>query len=141
MISLDAVKDLDCVSSFSPLTFDLSAREVTGADAVLRRILYRWCTRRGTLAWGTGVGVNRPVHDLGGTVFSSRDLLGLQQALAREARDEDFVISATVAASVDDDGVLSIAGAITLVDGLTYSLEVSVSEAAAALEALGGTAT
>lgn len=138
-LALDQVRDLDCVLTTSPLALGLSSRTVTGAAAVLRRILYRWCTPRGALSWALGVGVAQPVHALRGVVLSDRDRLGLSQALRREAVDEDYVSSCSVTATQSATGALSIRASVTLVDGITYPLEVTVSEAAAALAAIGAT--
>ena len=55
-LRLDQVRDLDCVASFRPLTFDLSTRIVTGPAAVLRRVLYRITSRRGSIKHATGKG-------------------------------------------------------------------------------------
>lgn len=137
-LALADVRDLDCVLAWAPLQLGLSAREVSGAPAVLRRVLYRWCTTRGLLPWDVSVGLGTALQDMPGVVLSPADLLGLRQALRREAMQEDFVYDAQVTVTLDVAGALRIRAAITLVDGKTYPLEVSVSEAGAALVALGG---
>ena len=137
MSALALVRDLDCIASFAPLAFDLSAREVTGAAAVLRRVLTRWCTRKGALRHAPGVGIDTPLLDLDGCTFDAVELDGLRAALEREAEDEDFVAAARVPLSIRIDGALVVPGAITLVDGRTYPLEVLASSAQLALLALG----
>jgi hypothetical protein len=55
--------------------------------------------------------------------------------LRREAKAEDFVDSATVSVTLDG-GVLRIRAGVTLIDGVTYPLEVDITGAVAALQAL-----
>lgn len=138
MSSLANVRDLDCVKSFSPLVLGLSSREVTGAAAVLRRILYRWCLRRGSLFYATDIGVVRPLLELEGVTFDADDVEAYAASLRREASEEDFVLNAAVTCSLSGAGIAGVAGAILLVDGKTYPLEVDVSGAQAALLAIGG---
>lgn len=139
MSSLADVRDIDCVASLAPLMFDLSAREVTGVAAVLRRILYRWCSRRGAIRHAPGIGMETPLTDLEAAALSDQDLEGYRAALEREAMEEDFVSDAQVALTLVG-GRLFVSGRITLVDGRTYPLEVLASEANAALLAIGGNA-
>lgn len=138
MSDLAAVRDLDCVKSFAPLVFDLSATEITGASAVLRRVLYRWCTPKGSLRYALDVGPVRALLDLDGATFSPSQLEGLRTSLYREAMEEDFVDSVSVALSLNDAGLLTVAAKVRLVDGRDYPLEVSASASGAALLALGG---
>ena len=70
MSELADVRDLDCVASWSPLSFDMSEREVTGAAAVLRRILYRWASPAGTLRYAPRIGPARAVTDLAASTWS-----------------------------------------------------------------------
>lgn len=122
MSDLSAVRDLDSVVSFSPLALDLTSREVTGASAVLRRVLYVW------LPYLDGVD---------GATLAPEDVDGLRQALERVAGDEDFVLSIAVRVSLVDN-TLTILGKVTLVDGRTYPLEVAASAAGLAIQSLGG---
>lgn len=138
MSNLADVRDLDCVKSFSPLVLDMSAREVTGADAVLRRILYRWCSAKGSIRHAPGVGLDVPLTDLDAATWSTTELDGYNAALVREAMDEDFVNTAVVTLALDAFGVFTVRGSITLVDGKTYQLEVAASAAGAALKTIGG---
>jgi hypothetical protein len=139
MSSLAEVRDVDCIASSSPLVFDLSAKEVTGAAAVLRRILYRWCSRRGAIRHAAGIGLETPLTDLDAATLSDDDLAGLRTALEREAKDEDFVVDAAVTLALLA-GRLFVASKITLTDGQTYPLEVLASAASAALLAIGASA-
>jgi hypothetical protein len=139
MSALAEVRDIDCVVSQAPLRFDLTAREVTGAAAVLRRILYRWCSRKGSVRHAPGLGLVTPLLDLDGATLSPPQLDGLRAALIREALDEDFVERADVTLSLLA-GALLVSAAIALVDGRTYPLEVLASAASAALLAIGGSA-
>lgn len=140
MSNLADVRDLDCVVSFDPLVFDLTANEVTGAAAILRRILYRWITKRGTLPFDASVGIFTPITSLEATTWGPTDLAGYGASLEREAKEVDFVNDAVVAVSPTAGGKLSISGAITLVDGMTYPLEVTSDGAAFALNSIGGAA-
>jgi hypothetical protein len=140
MSSLAAVRDPDCIASFVPLRFDYSNRTVTGPDAVLRRVLYRWCSLRGTVRHAEDLGLITPLFDIEGATFSLAGLDGLKAALVREALAVDFVIGAGVTLTLTGSGKLVVSAAITLVDGRTYPLEVVASAASAALLALGGSA-
>lgn len=139
MSALSDVRDLDCVVSYSPLVFDMTAREVTGPAAVLRRILYRWCSLRGAVRHALGLGLDTPLTDLEAATLSDEDLDAYRAALEREAMDEDFVLDAAVPLSLVA-GRLLVIGQITLVDGRTYPLEVLASGASAALVAIGASA-
>lgn len=139
MSNLADVRDLDSVKSFSPLVLGMSAREVRGPAAVLRRILYRWCTRKGALRYAPSVGLDVPILDLDAATWSTDELDGYATALVREAKDEDFVSSDTsVTLRLGEGGVLIMRGAIKLVDGKTYALEVAAGAAGAALKSIGG---
>ncbi|HMV65511.1 MAG TPA: hypothetical protein PKA64_01580 [Myxococcota bacterium] len=134
-LRLDQVRDLDCVASFRPLTFDLSTRIVTGPAAVLRRVLYRITSRRGSIKHAPGKGID--VRELEGATLDATDALGWRLAIEREASDEDFVLYARCE-PIQLVAPVPIVLSLTLVDGITYPLEVSVSEAGAALRRLGG---
>lgn len=137
MSNLNDVRDLDSVKSFSPLVLGMSAREVTGAAAVLRRILYRWCSAKGSIRHAPSVGVDVPLTDLDATTWSTDELDGYSAALVREAKDEDFVDDATAPLALDEFGTLTVRGLITLVDGKEYLLEVAAGAAGAALKTIG----
>lgn len=134
-LRLAEVRDLDCVASFRPLVFDLSTRIVTGPAAVLRRVLYRITSPRGSIKHAPGKGVN--ILALEGATLDATDALGWRLAIEREAGDEDFVRYARCA-PIPLVAPVPIVLSLTLVDGITYPLEVSVSEAGAALRKLGG---
>lgn len=141
-LSLDQVRDIDCVASLAPLRFDLPSphREAVGASAILRRVLGRWCTRAGSVRTDPTIGITTPLTELEGARFEDRDLLRLQIELAAQARAEDFVLSARVTVSVVG-GSLRVVGRITLVDGRTYALELaSAADASVAVLALGAAA-
>lgn len=139
-LTLAQVTDTDCLRSGRPLVLGrMPGKYVTGAAVILRRILYRWALPKGVLAqyidpaalvWGESLSL------VEGATLSDRQLLGLRRRLEVAAEEEDFVQSAS--APLDfTAGVLTVPGAILLADGLTYPLEVSISSAGAALDALG----
>ena len=134
-----AVKDIDCIVSMSPLRLDHTSRKVTGAAALLRRALYRWFTLKGTRRHAPGIGLVIPLLSCEGQTFDKAGLSGLKVALLREATDVDFVAAANVSLTLTPAGRLLVEAEITLVDGRTYPLEVSVGAASAAIIALGGT--
>jgi hypothetical protein len=135
-IALEDVRDKDCIESFDPVTFDDSARIVTGAAAILRRILYRWCIPAGFLDYDRGLGVIVPLTELEGYTLSPQDLAGYIVALEREAAAVDFVRRVNVTGNLAG-GSLRIRARVVLVDGLTYPLEVNAAGAATALVAIG----
>lgn len=131
-LSLDQVRDMDCVASMSPLTFDQPSpyREAVGPQATLRRILYAWCRD-----------ISTPLLDLDGWRPSARDLRTLKQELessARLAGDGDYIAGASVEVTYDDTtGRIQPYGRIQMVDGLTYALEVSANDAPVAVLQMG----
>lgn len=131
-LSLDQVADMDCVASLTPLAFDHPSpyREATGAQAILRRVLYAWCRD-----------VTPPLLDLDGWRPSGGDLRNLRSDLesaARLAGDGDFIAGASVDLTFDDvTGHLAVYGRIQLVDGIAYLLEVSAGDAPTALLTIG----
>ncbi len=56
------VCDMDMVQSFNPLVLDLGTAYVRGSQAILRRVLYLWCTFLGTLRHAPGLGASQLVH-------------------------------------------------------------------------------
>jgi len=137
MASLVAdVLDMERVLTFNPLTFDMTSAFVAGYQAVLRRILYRWCTRVGSDLSDPNYGVTIPLTSMRGVTLAPQDLRGIKADLARQALQEDFVTGAVINATLSEAGLLSISARITLTDGLTYALEVGP---AGAINQLGGT--
>ncbi len=108
---------------------------------MLRRVLYRWCLRKGTLRHDPGAGLVAPLLDLEGSSFDDAGLDGLRAALEREAADEDFVAAASVPVQLLGGTKLIVPGAITLVDGRVYPLEVLAVGAQVALLSIGGDST
>ena len=134
-LSLDQVRDMDCVASMSPLAFDQPGpyREAAGAQAILRRILYPWCRD-----------ISTPLLDIEGWRPSGRDLRQFKAELesaARLAGGGDYIAGASVDVTYDDQtGHLAIFARVQLVDGNTYALEVAAGDAPAAILALGAAA-
>lgn len=134
-LPLAQVQDTDCIQSFSPLV--LCRRPGVyryGAQAILARCLYSALIPRASLGYDTTFG--QGVLLLPGASLSQRQLTGLQGAIQGAWAREDYVQSATCTVTLTN-GLLSIVGTITLVDGVTYPLELSLSSAGAALDALG----
>jgi hypothetical protein len=140
-LALADVCDPDCIVSLRPLRFDLPVphREARGVAAILRRVLYRWCRPRGSVRGDATIGVETPLLDLEGTRLEVRQLQLLRARLLGQARDVDFVDGVSVAVDDLGGGALSIRGAIQLVDGRTYPLEVArAADAAIVLRSIGG---
>jgi hypothetical protein len=134
-LSLSQVTDTDCLKSQSPLVFGRRPGiYVTGAAAVMRRVLYAWALPRGVLSYDKTFGEGLSL--LEGKALAPRDILALQHRLTIAAGAEDFVSSASVTVAFAA-GVLTITASITLVDGVTYPLELSIDSVGAALSALG----
>ncbi len=136
-IPLSAVRDLDCVASLSPLTFDVGFSYVTGAAAVLRRCLYIICSKRGSYLWSedaSGKGID--VRDLQNATLSPQGIEGWKRAIVRQLNSVDYVV-ASAAGLVLYRGTWIIAATVVLEDGGTYPLEVSIGDAATAITALG----
>ena len=136
MLLLAQVQDTDCIVSLRPLVLGRRpGAYVTGARAVLQRVLYRWLCpavpwRDYDPTWGCGL------LSLLGATLSPRQLLGLRQQLEGQAKLGDFVADAKAPLSLVDTA-LSVVGSIKLVDGRSYPLEVLLSAAGPALDALG----
>jgi hypothetical protein len=138
-IALSEVRDLDCVATLSPLTFDLGTSYVTGATAVLRRCLYAICTPRGALVWSEeakGRGVN--VFDLQNASLTTSGIAGWKRAIVRQLKAVDYVVDAT-AGLVLFENTWIVAATVLLEDGGTYPLEVNIADAAVAITSLGAT--
>ncbi len=136
-MSLQEVVDLNNVASFAPLAFDFGTTLVRGADAILRRILYLWCTPIGTLRHAPGLGVSAPIVNLPGMTFSPLGLQGLESSYAGQAKLVAFVDECSVSFTFLPSGNLLIASSVTLTDNKAYALELSVSAARTVLLALG----
>lgn len=137
MSSLADVKDMDCLISFNPLAFDLGSAYVTGADAILRRVLYRWCTLLGTMLHAPGLGMSRPLLDADGATFSPADLQGLRASLEAQAKDTPFVAECSAPVKLDANGSFTVRGKVVLTDNRAYALELSVTDARPVLLKLG----
>lgn len=121
---LKDVLDMDTIVSTDPLTFDLTCAFVTGARAILQRILWRWCQLLGFVSYAPDLGIPTPLLDIEGATFSRQDLAGLRAQLTKQAKAEDFVTQAAVLVSVDEQGLLTVTAIITMTDGGNYPLEV-----------------
>lgn len=136
------VRERDCLVSLNPLRFGRTRGVfVTGRRAILQRILYRWCSYRGSRRHAPNLGILTPLLDLPGTTFTPTDLMGLQAQLEREARAEDFVASASVPLTLSDAGLLRVPGAITLIDdtgSVILPLEMGIAAARVELLRIGG---
>ena len=134
-LPLAQVQDTDCILSQSPLVLRRRPGIYRyGAQAILARCLYVALLPRGILLYDRNAGCG--VSMLQGATLSQRQLRGLQGLIEGSWAAEDYVQSASCPVDLTS-GTLALAGAVTLVDGLTYSLELSLSSAGAALDALG----
>lgn len=133
-LRLADVKDTDCLRSQSPLVLGrMPGRYVTGAAAILRRVLYAWALPQ-VLVYDETFGEGLLLYE--GITLGPGQILGLRRSLERAAEAEDFVLAAQVPVALDGN-TLSIPGTIRLVDGRAYPLEVSIFQAGAALRAIG----
>lgn len=139
MSLLQDVVDTDCVVSFAPLAFDMTPNLVRGPDAILRRVLYLWCTMLGTLLHAPGLGMTTPILDLDGSTFSPFELQGLRATLIAQAKEVAFVDECSVTLTFLPSGMLIVAALITLSDNKTYALELSITDARPILLRLGST--
>jgi len=137
MSLLQDVVDLNNVASFAPLVFDYGATLIGGADAILRRVLYLWCTPLLVLRHAPGLGVSVPVPDLPGFTFSPLELQGLRQSLEAQAKEVAFVDACRVTLTFLPTGTLMLSALITLTDNKAYALELSITEARPVLLRLG----
>lgn len=139
-LALAQVTDTDCLRSGRPLVLGrMPGRYVTGAQAILRRILYAWLLPKGVLRQyvaDEGLPFGEGLALLEGATLSPRQILGLRRRLEVSAGEEDFVAAARVPLTFEA-GVLAVPGEIQLVNGLTYPLEVSLSSVGAALDTIG----
>lgn len=116
-ISLDEVRDIDCVASRDPLVLDLSAsdRPVVGAEAIAQRVLSLWA-RDARLLEQEGT-------------FSAGNLFVLRSRLAALAETVEFISRATVKVTFVEPS-LQVSATLWLDDGTTARLEVTTGEAA-----------
>src|SRR5262245_16507560 len=134
-LALSEVRDTDCIvfGEGGAVTFDDTARYVTGAAAVVRRVIYAIFNRRGRVTHDRGRGVD--VRDLINAKLTERDIALWEQAIVREARATDFVQDAYASlARVGSAWRVSLA--LVLVDGGVYPLEVTIAEAGLAISNL-----
>lgn len=133
-LALADVKDTDCLRSQRPLILGrMPGKYVTGAAAILRRVLYAWAIPP-VLLYDATFGEGLLLYE--GITLGPGQILGLRRRLETAAEAEDFVLSAQVPVALEGNA-LSIPGTIRLVDGRAYPLEVSISQAGAALRAIG----
>lgn len=134
-LALSLVTDTDCVASMRPLVLRrMPGRYVTGPQAILRRVLYRWLIVAGQLVYDNSFGEG--LLQVEGATLGPGQLLGLRRRLEVAAGAEDYVTSTSVPVVLVGTE-LRVPGVIKLVDGKSYPLEVSISSAGAALRALG----
>lgn len=108
------------------VSFDLTSQRITGVRAVLEHVLRAWL---GPTVW-TDLGFDVTALENGD--FTPYDLARIRKALTDAAMAVDYVLTASVAVSLVSR-ILSATGAITLIDGRTYPLEVPISGASAAI--------
>ncbi|HEV8462079.1 MAG TPA: hypothetical protein VGQ38_15370 [Gaiellaceae bacterium] len=128
-VSLQQVVDF---STFPPggAPFDHTNRRVRGPRAVLEWVMRAWLTPTGSLPWARNRGFD--ILGLENGDFTLTDLYNIKAALESEARQVMFVRVAQVAISLAN-GLMRIDAQITLVDGGTYPLAVTLDLAAKAL--------
>lgn len=134
-LALDDVRDPDCIVSLSPLRFDITGAYVMGARAIVRRVLYRLVSPRGSLVYAPGSGID--LRDLENASLSNAQIEGWRNAITREARAVDYVLDAAAGLKlIGRDWIVVVA--LVLVDGKPYPLEVGIGAAGAAINSLGG---
>lgn len=136
-LKLSEVRSKDHLVSRDPIAFDYGNSYVTGPTAVIRNCLYVICTRRGGFVWNeTAKGKGVDVRDLQNATLSRQGIAGWERSIARAIRSVDFVNDA-VARLLLDGTTWRVVVAISLIDGKTYPLEVTIGEAASAINKLG----
>lgn len=129
------VCDTDCLRSMSPLVLGrMPGKYAFGADAILRRCLYAALLPTGVLVYDGVFGEG--ILTIEGATLSAKQIRGLQGRLEAAWRAEDYVLAASCPVALVS-GTLSLPGAVKLVDGRTYPLEMTLSSAGASLDALG----
>jgi hypothetical protein len=127
-LPLDQVTDYSTivVGSFGAVSFDLTGQKITGARAVLEHVLRAWL---GPTVW-TDLGFD--VTSLENGDFTPNDVASIRKALTDAALAVDYVLTASVSVTLANR-ILTATGAITLINGRTYALEVPISGASAAI--------
>jgi hypothetical protein len=126
-----ALADVTDLSTFPPRsTFDLTFKKIRGPRVVLEWITRLWLSETGTLSWAPSRGFD--VLGLENGSFSMTDLYNVRARLIQEARSVMYVRSVDLTLRLQA-GTLSVTAAVTLVDGQTYPLAVSIGPAAQAL--------
>jgi hypothetical protein len=134
---LASVQDTDSILSFAPLVLGRRPGVYRyGAQAVLARCLYAAMLPRGSLLYDPAFGCG--VMLLPGASLAPQQVSSLEGEILKAWLAEDYVQSSTTCTVSFAAGLLTITGAIALVDGNTYPLELLLSSAGAALDALGG---
>ncbi len=135
-LRIEDVVTLDCILSRSPLVLGLSPRRVRGADAVMLWCLYAQLMPRGAIKSDRSRGFD--VRELVVTRIDARIARGIEQAIQRELEAVMFVAAARVRVALLDGGEsIAIDEEITLINGRSYPLAVTIDEAGAALRRLG----
>jgi len=111
------------------VSYDLTGRKITGARVVLEHVLRSWL---GPSVCAPDRGFD--VTSLENGDFSPNDLATIRKLLTDAAMSVDYVLTAAVSVSYFAR-TLTATGAITLVDGRTYALEVPIGEVGAAIRA------
>lgn len=111
------VCDWDCLASAAPLALDVPTTEryVRGAQAIAQRVLAEWVDRVGLL-------------ELEGQSFDRGALVTLRSALEQVAEEEEYVLSADAALTLDDASKLQIACTLRFAEG-SYRFSVSTADA------------
>lgn len=111
------------------VAYDLTGRKIKGAPVVLERVLRSWL---GSPVWAPDRGFD--ITSLENGDFTPNDVATIRKLLTDAAMSVDYVLTAAVAVSYSNR-TLRATGAITLVDGRTYPLEVPIGEVGAAIRA------
>lgn len=114
------------VDATGGVSYDLTGQKITGARAVLEHVLRAWL---GPTVWSD---LGFDVTALENGDFTANDVASIRKALTDAAMSVDFVLTASVAVQLVNR-TLTATGAITLIDGRTYPLEVPIAGASAAI--------
>lgn len=109
------------------VSYDMTCARIFGARAVLEHVLRAWL---GPTVWAPDSGFD--VTSLENGDWTPNDIASIRKALTDAALGVDYVLTATVAVTFANR-TLTATGAITLVDGRTYPLEVPIAGASAAI--------
>ncbi len=134
-----ALEQLTDLSTFlADGTFDMTDQQIVGARVVLEWVARSWLTRVRDLFWAPTRGED--IVRLVNSDHTPADVEIIRGRLWNEARKTDFVTGAQVTITVGAV-LVTIEGSITLANGKTYPLAVSVNDAGAALARFGGPRT